>query len=64
MIIVDAPPQCFGCENYLGKRTCRAYSEKIPKNIWINEFRHNKQIKGDGGIVFVKEGEPLRLKAK
>jgi len=43
---------CFICKHYKGDRKCKAFPEKIPKEIFFGEKDHTKKFKGDNGITF------------
>jgi hypothetical protein len=42
--------QCVGCIHYLGAKTCEAYPEEIPDEIYIEGFDHREPFKDDNGI--------------
>jgi hypothetical protein len=50
-------PQCFDCRHlYPGERgkpmRCKAFPERIPSQIGLNEHDHHKPYPGDNGIRF------------
>ena len=48
------PMLCPNCKYFHGAklRTCAAYPEQIPEEIWSGEFYHDKPFPGDRGIRF------------
>lgn len=52
MIII---PQCFFCQRFHrdGKRTCDAYPDGIPPELFKSEVGHIKPYKGDHGLTFL-----------
>jgi hypothetical protein len=48
-------PICFFCIHYYSnahKRTCEAFPEGIPAEIWKGEKNHKAPYPGDNGILF------------
>ena len=47
-------PTCCDCKHadFIGKRKCTAFPDRIPLDIWCGNLSHNEPIKGDNGIVF------------
>lgn len=54
------PPVCSWCKNFLSLRdkSCRAFPDGIPADIWHGEDKHQKPFVGDQGIQFeaIKRG--------
>jgi len=46
---------CSLCINKTEGRTCLAFPEGIPDEIWDGKNKHTKPFKGDNGIQFEKE---------
>ena len=46
--------QCYDCLHYNWDGTCRAFPDKIPKEIVINNFIHTKPYPDDNGILFTQ----------
>lgn len=48
------PPICWACKKFKGRasRTCEAFPEGIPKQIYFQGFDHRKAFSGDGGQRF------------
>ena len=47
-------PPCYDC-NYLhavNSRTCDAFPDGIPEEIWVGTMKHDKSYLGDHGIQF------------
>ncbi|MCX7998614.1 MAG: hypothetical protein N3A69_06635 [Leptospiraceae bacterium] len=54
-------PRCFRCKNYIKFKTCKAFPNGIPDEVFFNEVYHTKPYPGDNGIQFEpkeKETEP------
>jgi excisionase family DNA binding protein len=47
-------PLCYGCNHFHGinSRTCDAFPEGIPNEIWIGTIKHDKPYPADHGIQF------------
>ncbi len=47
-------PLCYDCNYFhaLNSRTCDAFPEGIPDEIWFGTIRHDKPYLGDHGIQF------------
>jgi len=48
---------CTNCRHIdedITKRTCRAFPEGIPKQIWMGEKLHRRPCPGDHGIQYEK----------
>lgn len=45
-------PQCLFCKSFVFGRTCLAFPERIPDDVYENKIPHKTAIDGDGGIVF------------
>jgi hypothetical protein len=43
---------CNRCANYLGFAKCRAFPERIPRELLTVEVRHALPYPGDGGYLF------------
>lgn len=53
----SGPPICWACEHFSGDpddRTCKAFPEGIPAQIYWVMFDHRKPFVGDQGIQFKK----------
>lgn len=37
-------------------RTCEAFSDGIPEEIWRGDNDHSKPVEGDGGLMFLQLG--------
>jgi len=50
-------PTCFYCKHLLSpeNRTCEAFPNGIPLEIWNGDNDHTKPYEGDNGIQFEKE---------
>lgn len=48
--------QCISCEHYQGVKTCTAFPDEIPDEIYTGDFDHRKPYAGDRGIRW----KPLR----
>jgi len=48
---------CELCAHYLGKGTCEAFPEGIPKKIISWEHDHRFPFEGDQGIRFTARGQ-------
>ena len=47
------PSNCFGCKHLDdNERTCKAFKDGIPREIFSGEVLHDKPYKGDNGIQF------------
>lgn len=44
--------QCFFCKHIRPKKTCKAFPEGIPEEIYNNLFIHKIHYDGDHGILF------------
>lgn len=44
--------QCILCKHYTFAKTCDAYPDGIPDEIFTGEVDHTKPYKGDHGIQF------------
>ncbi len=54
-ILDDTPmvsPVCDFCKHETGHRTCAAFPDQIPDEIWNGENKHAKPYQGDHGIQF------------
>lgn len=66
--MIYAASRCYRCRHLFpgsrkkdGKRTCKAFPEKIPIEILAGKVAHLKPYPGDNGIMFEpKEEEPER----
>ena len=45
-------PQCNDCQRYNGDGTCRAFRDRIPDPIFLNQVDHREPFQGDDGIRF------------
>jgi hypothetical protein len=45
---------CMECSNYNTGKSCRAFPDGIPREIWLGKNNHTKPYKGDHGIRFEK----------
>lgn len=47
-------PPCYDCNYFdaVNSRTCDAFPEGIPDEIWIGTIKHDKEYAGDHGIQF------------
>jgi hypothetical protein len=50
-MIFTLASQCQRCENYLGKRACKAFKE-IPDELWNGDKSHYDAYPNDNGILF------------
>lgn len=49
-------PQCICCQRYhLGKETCDAYPEGVPREIYRNEVSHKTPYEEDHGLMYVEK---------
>jgi len=57
-----AVPQCIDCRHLdrskAPERTCPAFPNGIPKDIWKGEIDHTKPYPGDSGVRFEPFEEP------
>lgn len=44
--------QCLMCKHYLGLRSCVAFPEEIPQEIFSGMHDHSQPFEGDKGIRF------------
>jgi len=44
--------QCCECKYYNWNRTCKAFPEEIPRELFLNKVAHNQPYRGDKGILF------------
>lgn len=44
--------RCRSCEHYLFARTCKAFAEWIPEEVWLGEDDHSQPIEGDQGLTY------------
>lgn len=59
-MIVDFPI-CLNCKHYYGIRTCDAFPEEIPDEIWMQGNEHSKPLPDqENDIVF----EPIETEKK
>lgn len=47
-------PTCGLCSHYINGRTCKAFQDGIPPEIWLGKNDHTKPYPGDNGIQFEK----------
>jgi len=47
-----SPPKCFECKYLHGDRTCEAFPDGIPDDIWWGENEHTKPYPEDNGFRF------------
>ena len=47
--------QCISCKHYTGVRSCQAFPEGIPVEVFTGKHDHRTAYPGDGGIRY----EPL-----
>lgn len=45
-------PVCLFCKHLTGFRTCKAFPEEIPLEIWNGENKHTEPYEGDHGVRF------------
>lgn len=48
-------PVCTWCAHYQGARTCAAFPDGIPPEIFLGENDHTQPYEGDHGILFEQE---------
>lgn len=54
-ILKNASERCNRCKHHIKfTATCKAYPDRIPKEILTGEVNHTKPYKGDRGIQFEK----------
>lgn len=53
-MIQNSPKLCYDCAYYhtIKPRTCEAFPEGIPNEIWTGVFKHDKPYPGDHDIQF------------
>ncbi len=53
-------PVCTPCKHKISAwpRTCKAFSEGIPDEIWLGENDHTKPYPGDHGILYQRRLPP------
>ena len=58
--MIHEPPVCLLCPHYRRSqfRTCDAFPDRIPDEIWVYVDPHKKPFPGDSGIQF-EPVEPL-----
>jgi hypothetical protein len=63
--MIHEPPVCLLCRHYhrSGFRTCDAFPERIPDEIWVYVNPHTQPIPGDHGIHFEPIEKPVKAKA-
>lgn len=44
---------CKACGYYLGDRTCKAFTEQIPDDLWQGDNLHLEPVGGDQGYRFL-----------
>ena len=49
---------CIFCKHFTGLRTCKAFPEGIPLEIWNAENKHTEPYEGDHGIQFEQRKLP------
>jgi len=45
-------PVCAFCRHRTGFRTCEAFDDQIPLDIWVGQNSHQRPYPGDHGIQF------------
>lgn len=51
----DIQPMCLACthlDRTADDRSCEAFPEGIPEDIWMNQHDHHKPYPGDQGVRF------------
>ncbi len=51
-MIFRAEDRCKYCANYVGEQQCKAFSERIPEEIWSGTVPHYQPYPGDQGIRY------------
>jgi hypothetical protein len=48
------PPICWACSRFHGRasRTCDAFPDGIPEQVYFEAFDHRKSFSGDNGMRF------------
>ena len=57
-------PQCFQCRHYIdddGKPRCAAFPTLIPVEIFAGEHDHAEPYPGDGGILYERKPDRVRV---
>lgn len=49
---------CNTCARYLGQRTCEAFDQQIPLDIFLRGYDHTKTYDGDHDLHYVPREEP------
>lgn len=49
---MNSVPPCLSCANYLHGRTCEAFKDRIPDDIWEGLIDHTAPVAGDNGVMF------------
>lgn len=56
MIVVNPCMFCAHLQDFVDK-TCAAFPDGIPSEVWRGVTRHNKPLAGDHGLQFKPDGE-------
>lgn len=59
---VRLPSLCYKCKHYRKSKTCDAFPDEIPMEIWIGSKAHTEPYKGDHGIQYepIEEGKEVK----
>ena len=61
-MMLQVDNSCSRCIRYLEARTCLAFPQRIPDEIWVGDVKHIQPIEGDHGMQFILESEVVPTK--